>query len=92
MQPEGREVVEDEFMGFTASSSIDWTRMRITGSNGLVNVVGALAWWHKAVHALPKAKASGTGQSGQQRETELRKLSQALDDVSYVLSNLVQST
>lgn len=91
MQPEGREAVEDDFLAFTASATIDWTEVLITGSNGLVNVVGALAWWHKAVYALPKANSSGTGRSGQQRELELRKLNVALDDVGYVLNKLVES-
>ncbi|KAE9391197.1 hypothetical protein BT96DRAFT_803062, partial [Gymnopus androsaceus JB14] len=88
MQPEGREAVKGEFIGLTKTSRIDWTQLKISGPNGMVNVVGALAWWHKAVYDLPKEKASGTGQSGQKRALELSKLNKALDEVIYMFGKL----
>ncbi|KAE9387096.1 hypothetical protein BT96DRAFT_774921, partial [Gymnopus androsaceus JB14] len=44
MQPEGRDAVEGEFIALT-KATIDWTELKISGLNGIVNVVGALAWW-----------------------------------------------
>lgn len=88
MQPEGRDTLEEGFIGLARGDSIDWTQLRISGPNGMVNVVGALAWWHKAVYALPKENATKTGRSGQKRELELKKLKEALNDVLYVLGQL----
>lgn len=90
MQPEGREELEDEFIALTKPRTIDWGELRMSGPNGMVNVVGALAWWYSAVQGLPQVKSSKTGRSGQKRESELRKLNEALDEVCYVLDNLLK--
>lgn len=88
MQPEGREELEDEFIALTKPSAIEWSELSMSGPNGIVNIVGALAWWYKAVHALPQAKLSKTGRSGQKRDLELARLTEALDEVSYVFGKL----
>ncbi|KAE9403520.1 hypothetical protein BT96DRAFT_765845, partial [Gymnopus androsaceus JB14] len=50
MQPEGRDVIKGEFIGLTKPADIDWTELKISGSNGMVSVVGALAWCYKAAY------------------------------------------
>lgn len=90
MQPEGRDAVEGEFIGMTRGGEVDWTQLKISGQNGMVNVLAALSWWHKTVHDLPKENALKTGRSGQKRTMELRKLNEALDEVAYVLEQLIK--
>lgn len=90
MQPEGRDALDEGFMSLTTQATTDWTELRVSGPNGMVNVIGALAWWRKAVYALPKENVSKTGRSGQKRELELQKLNDALKDVSYVLGQLLK--
>lgn len=59
IQPKGREAVDGEFIRLTKPAKTDWTKLQVSGANGLVNIVGALAWWHKAVYDLPKDKEQG---------------------------------
>lgn len=89
MQPEGRVDSDEGFITLTTQDDCDWTELRIGGANGIVNVVGALTWWYKGVHALPKENASKTGRSGQKRKMEMEKLYEALDDVFYVFKQLL---
>lgn len=89
MQPEGRKALDDRFISLSKPARTDWGELKISGPNGIVSVVVALAWWRKAVYDLPLENASRTGRSGQKREAELRKLNEAFEEVIYVFGKLI---
>ncbi|KAE9383732.1 hypothetical protein BT96DRAFT_791675, partial [Gymnopus androsaceus JB14] len=45
MQPEGRKAIDDTFISMSKPVITDWETVKISGLNGLVSVVAALAWW-----------------------------------------------
>ncbi|KAE9401890.1 hypothetical protein BT96DRAFT_791356, partial [Gymnopus androsaceus JB14] len=87
-QPDGREALDDKFISLSKPATVDWKGLKISGPNGIVSVISALAWWAKAVYALPMENSSKTGCSGQKRKAELGKLDEVFDEVIYVFGKL----
>ncbi|KAK7019651.1 SERTA domain-containing protein 3 [Paramarasmius palmivorus] len=65
----------------------DWEPLRLTGSNGIVSLVAALAWWKEALDRLPRE----TQRQKQMFTCRRAEYEGALDEVIYCFEGLAKN-